>query len=164
MKNLGTKLIEACCGLFETLEGSTPSASESDNYSLTSELITMLSDDLFNCCCCQMVYSYLKITNKRHLLLLYWANSRLYWSVPSHSSKFSTRFGHGARTPIFLNYLKLFFKKTCYALSYAWTASLLGGTIVLNDLSSSLALAAVEVLRDIAQLCGTSKHKAYRTI
>ena len=58
MKNLGTKLIEACCGLFETLEGSTPSASESDNYSLTSELITMLSDDLFNCCCCPKVHSY----------------------------------------------------------------------------------------------------------
>ena len=40
--------MEVCCGLFETVEGSTRSASESDNYSLTSELITMLSDDLFN--------------------------------------------------------------------------------------------------------------------
>ena len=39
VKNLGTKLIEVCCGLFETLEGSVPSALELDNYSLTSELI-----------------------------------------------------------------------------------------------------------------------------
>ena len=64
MKILGTKLIEVCCGLFETLEGSTPSALESDNYNLTSELITMLSDDLFNGCCCPKVYSYEKIYKK----------------------------------------------------------------------------------------------------
>ena len=56
MKILGTKLIEVCYGLFETLEGSTPSALEYDNYNLTSELITMLSDDLFNCCCCPKVH------------------------------------------------------------------------------------------------------------
>ena len=48
MKILGTKLIEVCCGLFETLEGSKPSPLEYDNYNLTSELTTILSDDLFN--------------------------------------------------------------------------------------------------------------------
>ena len=68
MKILGTKLIEVCYGLFETLEGSTPSALEYDNYNLTSELITMLSDDLFNCCCCPKFIRTRKYTNKRQML------------------------------------------------------------------------------------------------
>ena len=58
MKILGTKRIEVCYGLFETLEGSTPSALEYYNYNLTSELIAILSEDLFNCCCCPEVHSY----------------------------------------------------------------------------------------------------------
>ena len=53
MKILGTKLIEVCCGLFETLQGSTQSVLESDNYNLTSDMITILSDDLFNCAAAQ---------------------------------------------------------------------------------------------------------------
>ena len=54
----GTKF---CCGSVEILEGSTPSESESGDCNLTTELITMLSDDLFNCCCCSKVYSNVKM-------------------------------------------------------------------------------------------------------
>ena len=61
MKILGTKLIAVCCGLSENLEGFTSSALESDTYNLNSESITALSYDVFNCCCCPKVHSYLKI-------------------------------------------------------------------------------------------------------
>ena len=57
--------------LYETWERSTQSASEYDNYNLTCKLITILSDDLFNCCC----------RGKLKVILF----------VPRHSSKFSTR-------------------------------------------------------------------------
>ena len=58
--------------LYETLKGSTPSASEYDSYNLTSKLITVLSDDLFQ-------------------LLL---QPKSIFSLPRHSSKFPTRLGH----------------------------------------------------------------------
>ena len=53
--------LKFCCNFVETLEGSTQWACESDDYNLTSKLITMLSDDLFNYFCCPKVYFNLKL-------------------------------------------------------------------------------------------------------